>query len=112
MPKVRLPRDLLRDARFFVLRWDHEAECMYLHVDDEDRSSHVLGSDLPAAVRCLVFCGVKPEIADRSIGVAREFRLAQVISDGRVIPLLPRDERSRNPFSEEMTRREPRMLHT
>jgi hypothetical protein len=78
-------------STFFVLQWEPNAEEFVIHLDDDKRSSHRLGSYSPQVVRQLTWWGLEKMLAARVVDAAREFRAVQVIpAQSRVINLIPR----------------------
>lgn len=83
MAKVALPDRL--PGEFFVLAYDPDGEEFSMIVDDAGHSSYKLGSDIPAIMRYFKRIGIS-ELGNRTIDVAREFRLVQaVFADGRTL---------------------------
>lgn len=102
MARVPLPPDLLKGQAFFVLRWDDERDKMFVHIDDEDKSSFDLGGYLPQVVRQLTWWGIEELYADRVVNQAREFHAVQAIpSQNRILNLFDRTnpQRRLDPFT-------------
>lgn len=92
--KAKLPHEFPGD--FFVLRWDRDRGAFVLHLDDEHRSSHDLGSDIPTILSLLELRGFTKFMRETAVDYAREFGAAQCIpSTGRVIQILPRTPKTR-----------------
>ena len=102
MASVALPAAL--PGRFFVLTWDKDAEQFLLYLDNPDRESHRLGSDVQKVMMHFRVWGLY-DIGCRAIDVAREFGMAQAIPApgalasvpglGRVIPMYDRPSQTR-----------------
>ena len=88
MAKAPLPVQL--PGEFFVLEWNKLRETFILHVDDAEKSSYNLGSDVQIAMMRFRVWGLE-DIGNRAIDIAREFGVAQAIPKGnRVIPIFER----------------------
>ncbi len=111
MARAPLP-DRISIGTFFVLRWDVDAERMFLWVDDAAHSSYDMGCHLSAVVDQLVLWGVPKLFAARAVDAAREFRAVQVIpTQDRVINLLPRTSQA-NPVAEQLAAMDELNLNT
>jgi hypothetical protein len=76
---------------FFVLEWDRPYERYVLHLDDEEGSSHNLGSNIPEIMMRFRIWGLE-RLTDRMMGMAREFGAVQVIPDeDKVAAVISRD---------------------
>lgn len=110
MARAAIPENLLEGHEFFVLRFDVDAERLYIHIDDEDSSSYDLGDDLLAAAKMLERWGVDAQFADRAVHQAREFRIVQAIpSQHRVLNLFSRSTARIDVFAHAQAQ-EPRMM--
>lgn len=90
MSKAPLPEQLPGD--FFVLVWDRDREVFILHVDDADRSSYMLGGEVPKLMLQFRLWGYA-DIGNRSIDMAKEFGAVQTIPEqNRTIALFNRDK--------------------
>ena len=107
MQQVKLPLTL--PGRFFVVTYSRMAKTFALVVDDPDRSSYALGSEIPEIMRQFRIWANNAhnprlaDIGDSAVDIALEFGKAQaIIGDGRVIPLM--DKQPEKTVADELAR--------
>lgn len=91
---VPIPAQLPGD--FFVVEFERDSRDYVLHVDDDERSTYVLGPDPTVASRVFTARGYRESSVHDLIDRAREFGACQYIPSGfpnvadRTIQLTPR----------------------
>lgn len=68
---------------FFVLECTRESKQYRLHLDDEDGTSHIIGTKIPDVQRLFKRWGLDKRQTDDAIDAAREFGAVQCIPTQR-----------------------------
>jgi hypothetical protein len=77
-------------GRFIVVSYSRDGGSYSMILDDEERSSYNLGSDIQKVMALFRGWGLE-DVGFRTVDLAREFGAAQgILADGRVIALSPK----------------------
>src|ERR1035441_6069183 len=88
MPTAPFPRTLPGD--FYLLVYERDLDTFTIHLDDSDKTSFALGSDVTKVMQRFKYWGI-PKLGNETVDLAREFGMAQgIFSLQRSIPIFER----------------------